>query len=51
MVAEKNRPDGEKWTPLGNWRNFLASLISTFTLGVPWLAVLWLKRKLWDTRS
>ncbi len=42
MIDEKkNRPDGEEWTPLGNWRNVLAGLISTFAYNVPWLIVVW----------
>ena len=42
MSAEKkNRPEGEEWTPLGNWRNVLAGLISTFAYAVPWLIILW----------
>lgn len=41
MVAEKkNRPDGEKWTPMGNWRNVVAGLISILAYSVPWLIVL-----------
>jgi hypothetical protein len=38
--VRKNQPDGEKWTPMGNWRNVLAGLISLLAYSVPWLIVL-----------
>lgn len=42
MITEKkNRPDGEEWTPRGNWRNSLVTLLSMFAYGVPWFVLQW----------
>lgn len=31
-----NRPTGEDWTPRGDWRSFLATLVSMVIYVVPW---------------
>ena len=42
MVTEKkNRPEGETWTPRGDWRNFLATLTSMVVYCAPWLVLQW----------
>jgi hypothetical protein len=37
----KNRPDGEVWTPLGDWRNAVTGMISTLAYCVPWFVFDW----------
>jgi len=40
-TEKKNRPEGEIWTPRGDWRNSLALLISMFAYDVPWFVLQW----------
>jgi hypothetical protein len=40
-TEKKNRPDGEEWTPRGDWRNFLASLTAVVAYSVPWFVLQW----------
>jgi hypothetical protein len=40
-AVRKRRPDGEEWTPLGDWRNTVTGMISTFAYCVPWFVFDW----------